>query len=157
MTAILLLFITGALLLAAEVLLPGAIAGILGGIALLLGSIFTFSEFGALAGSLATVGALLLVALMLYLELVWLPRTKLGRAIVVEAKSDGQTHGPLASADIVGQLATAVTPLVPSGYVTIAGKRYEAFCRTGHAATGALLTVVGIDSFRLIVSETQTP
>lgn len=157
MTTIALLFITGALLLAAEVALPGAIAGILGGVALLAGSILTFSEFGPLIGALATVGALVLVFVMLYLELVWLPRTRLGRAMVVEAAVDGQSQPPLASADIVGRPATAETALVPSGYVLIAGKRYEAFCRTGHAARGAALTVVGVDNFRLIVSEIQTP
>lgn len=157
MTAIALLFITGALLLAAEVALPGAIAGIIGGIALLAGSVLAFAEFGALAGSFATFGALLLVAIMLYLELVWLPRTRLGRAMVVEAAVDGQSQPPLASAEIIGRPATAETALLPTGYVLIAGKRYEAFCRSGHAARGAALTVVGVDNFRLIVSELQNP
>jgi membrane-bound serine protease (ClpP class) len=156
MTAIALLFITGALLLAAEVALPGAVAGILGGIALLVGSILTYSEFGALPGTLATVAALLLVLVMLYLELVWLPRTRVGRALVVEAAVDGQSQPPLASSEIVGRAATAETALVPTGYVLIDGRRYEAFCRTGHAVRGAALTVVGVDNFRLIVSETQT-
>ena len=157
MTAIVLLFITGALLLTAEVVLPGAIAGIFGGLALLAASILTFLEFGATAGMLATVGALVLVMVMLYVELVWLPRTRVGRQLVVEATIGGQSQPALAGAEVIGQPATALTALVPSGFVAIAGKRYEAFCRSGHAARGATLTVVGIDNFRLIVSETKTP
>lgn len=157
MTLILLLFITGALLLTAEVFLPGAVAGILGGVALLAGSVLTFIEYGAGIGSLATIAALLLVGALLYAEVVWLPRSKLGRALVVESTIDAQSQPPLASSDIIGQAAIALTTLAPSGFVSIAGKRYEAFCRSGLAARGAALTVVGVDNFRLIVSENKTP
>lgn len=156
MTAIVLLFVTGALLLAAEVLLPGAIAGIIGGMALLLGSVLAFLEYGATIGSGATCAALVLLAAMLYAELVWLPRSKLGRAMVVDATVGGQSQPPVASAEVIGQVATALTTLSPSGFVDIAGRRYEAFSRSGHAVRGARLTVVGVDNFRLIVSENKS-
>lgn len=156
MTAIVLLFVTGALLLAAEVLLPGAIAGIIGGMALLLGSILAFLEYGATMGSVATFAALVLLAAMLYAELVWLPRSKVGRAMVVEATVGGQSQPPVASADVIGQVAVALTTLSPSGFVDIAGRRYEAFSRSGHALRGTRLTVVGVDNFRLIVSENKS-
>ena len=155
MTAIVLLFLTGALLLAAEVMLPGAIAGIIGGVALMLGSALAYLEYGVTVGSVATLAALLLVGAMLYAELVWLPRTKVGRAMVVEATVSGQSQPPPASREVIGQPATALTMLAPSGFVEIAGKRYEAFCRTGLVARGTQLTVVGVDNFRLIVSEKQ--
>lgn len=157
MTAVVLLFIVGVMLLGAEVLLPGAVAGIIGGIALLLGSVLAFSEFGLGIGLLATLAALALVGAMLYVELVWLPRTRVGRDLVVQSTIDAQSQPPIASADVVGQRATALTTLAPSGFVTVGGKRYEAFCRSGLAARGAELTVVGLDNFRLIVSETKTP
>ena len=157
MTAIVLLFVTGSLLLAAEVMLPGAIAGIIGGLALAGGSALAFLEYGTGMGSLATLAALLLLAAMLYAELIWLPRTKVGRALVVESTVGGQSQPPLASNDVIGQVATALTTLAPSGFVAIAGKRYEAYCRSGHAARGAALAVVGVDNFRLIVSETKIP
>lgn len=159
MTAIALLFVTGALLLAAEVFLPGAVAGILGGASLLLGSILTYSQFGAGPGTLASLGALLLVAVVLYAELIWLPKTKFGRGLVVGATIDSRSQpAPAEAADVVGKTATALTALAPSGFVSIEGKRYEAACRSGFVARGASLTVVGVDNFRLIVSEPiQTP
>jgi membrane-bound ClpP family serine protease len=157
MTAILLLFIVGSLLLAAEVVLPGAIAGVLGGIALLAGSVMTFTEFGPATGTLASIGAMVLVGVMLYAELVWLPRSRFGRTMVVEATIDSRSQPPpAAAADVVGQPATALTTLAPSGFVSVGGKRYEAFCRSGHAPRGAALTVVEVDNFRLVVSETKT-
>lgn len=154
MNAIIILFIIGALLLAAEVLLPGAIAGILGGLALLVGSILSFGEFGFTGGVAASGAALALVALMLYLELVVLPKTAVGRKMVVEATVDATSQPPLATlAAVLDQPAEALTPLAPSGYVLVAGHRYEAFCRSGHAAKGAVLRVVGLDNFRLIVTQ----
>ena len=92
MNAIIILFLIGALLLAAEVFLPGAIAGILGGLALLVGSIFSFNEFGLVGGAVASVAALALVALVLYLELVLLPKTAFGRKMVVQAKLDATSQ-----------------------------------------------------------------
>jgi membrane-bound serine protease (ClpP class) len=156
MTAIILLFVTGALLLAAEVFLPGGIAGVIGGLALSGGSFLAFQQYGATVGSIATFAALVLLAIMLYAELVWLPNSRLGRAMVVDATVDGQSQPPLASAEVIGQVATALTPLSPSGFVAIAGKRYEAFSRSGMASRGTQLTVVGIDNFRLIVSENKS-
>jgi membrane-bound ClpP family serine protease len=157
MTAIVLLFVTGSLLLAAEVMLPGGIVGIVGGAALLVGSILAYFEFGMTVGSVATIAALLLVGAMLYVELVWLPRTKVGRAMVVDATIGGQSQPPPATAEVIGQVATALTTLAPSGFVEIGGKRYEAYCRSGLVNRGTQLTVVGLDNFRLIVTEIKTP
>ncbi len=156
MTTIVLLFVCGALLLTAEVFLPGAIAGIVGGAALIFGSILSFVQFGSFGGSVATLTAIVMVGLMLYVELVWLPRTKLGRAMVVEATVSSQSQAPLASADIVGKSGLAVTTLAPSGVVEIAGKRYEAASRSGLVARGAPVTVVGLDNFHLVVTETKS-
>ena len=151
MTAVVLLFVVGSVLLAAEVFLPGGIAGVMGGLALAGGAGLAFSEFGVGGGSLASIGAMLLLGAMLYAELV-----RLGRTMVIEATIDSQSQPPPAvAAEVVGQSAVALTPLVPTGFVTVAGKRYEAFSRTGHAPTGASLTVIGVDNFRLIVSESK--
>lgn len=155
MTLIVLLFVTGALLLAAEVALPGGIAGAIGGVALVAGAVLAFTQFGAGIGTLVTIGALVLLGAMLYAELVWLPRSRLGRGMIVEATVDSQSQPPLASSDVVGRTATALTTLAPSGFVEIAGKRYEAFCRSGLVPRGTVLTVVGVDNFRLVVSETK--
>lgn len=157
MTAIALLFITGALLLAAEVFLPGAIAGIIGACALVLGSWMAFSQYGADIGSVVTFGAVVLVGLTFYAELIWLPRTRFGRRLVIQASIQGASQPQPAQPDVVGKIATALTPLVPSGVVLIEGKRYEAFSRTGQVDRGATLQVVGLDNFRVIVSQTKSP
>ena len=152
MTTLLLLFVVGALLLTAEVFLPGGIAGAAGALALVVGSALAFDQFGLAGGAAACVAAGVLVGLMLYFELVLLPKTKLGRALVVQATVDSTSQPPLARPeDVVDQPAVALTTLAPSGFVDVAGRRFEAFCRSGYAAKGAALRVVGVDNFRLIV------
>ena len=154
MNAILLLFLLGVLLLAAEVFMPGAVLGIFGAAAMLAGCLISFREFGAAGGALATGIALALLGLTLWLELVWLPKSRFGRKLVVQSASDATSQPPLANpGSVVGQPAEALTTLAPSGYVRVAGRRYEAFCQTGHVAKGSALRVVGLDNFRLIVAQ----
>ena len=154
MNAIIILFVIGALLMAAEIFLPGAIAGIIGALALLAGSMLSFREFGFGGGLAASFGALALVGLMLYLELIVLPRTAFGRRMVVSATVDATSQPPPADlAAVIDKPAEAITTLAPSGYVLIDGRRYEAFCRSGHVAKGALLRVIGVDNFRVIVTQ----
>ena len=72
--------------------------------------------------------------------------------MVVRAAVDATSQPPLARPeDVVDQPAVALTPLAPSGFVDVAGRRYEAFCRSGYADKGSTLRVVGVDNFRLIV------
>lgn len=154
MNAIILLFVLGVLLLAGEVFTPGMIMGMCGAVCMAAGSILAFARLGASGGTLATAVSLGLLGLTLYLELVWLPRSRLGRNLVVRSAVDHTSQPPLADPAVVGQSAEAMTPLVPSGFVLVAGRRYEAFSRDGHVPVGAALRVVGLDNFRLIVTKT---
>ncbi|HXQ81435.1 MAG TPA: NfeD family protein [Opitutaceae bacterium] len=155
MTIILLLFIVGIMLLAADVFVSSFIMAAVGGVALLAGCVIAYRDFGVLAAGLAAFAAVALLGGAIYVELVLLPRTRLGRGLVVESTSGSSSQPPVApSAAVVGRPATADTTLAPSGYVLVDGRRYEAFCRTGHVARGEALRVVGMDNFRLIVSKT---
>ncbi len=154
MNAIILLFLLGLLLLAGEVFVPGAVLGILGGAAMLAGCVLSFQQFGPAGGALATVIALALLGLTLYIELIWLPKSRLGKKLVVQSASDATSQPPLAHPEtVVGKTAEALTTLAPSGYVRVEGRRYEAFCQGGHAPKGTALRVVGLDNFRLIVTK----
>jgi len=154
MNAIILLFLLGVLLLAGEVFVPGAVLGILGGLCMAAGCVISFVQLGTGGGIVATVVAVSLLGLMLYVELVWLPKTRFGKKLIVQSTVSATSQPTLADKDaVVGKTAEAVTPLVPSGYVLVEGRRYEAFSQSGHAAKGATLRVTGLDNFRLIVTK----
>ncbi|HTO05305.1 MAG TPA: NfeD family protein [Opitutus sp.] len=155
MTAIVLLFGLGIVLLTFEVVVPGGVLGVLGGLAMLGGCALAFYEYGAGGGGIAVGVALACLALGLFIEFRVLPRTRYGRKLFLNQAVDATSQPLPADATIVvGKFAEAVTVMAPSGYVTIDGRRYDAFSQSGLIAKGATVRVVAVDNFHLIVAKT---
>lgn len=152
MTLIAILFVVGLILLAVEVIVPGGLLGVLGGVSLIAGCVLAFLNFGSRGGVVAVAVAVTLTALLLVIEFLVLPKTRLGKKMFLRAQIAGTSQPMPGTVDLIGQAAVAATTLAPSGYVQVAGKRYEAFCRSGFVEAGATLKVVAMDNFRLIVS-----
>lgn len=154
MTAIIILFLAGILLLALEVFVPGAVLGILGAILIIAGVAVAFGVYGATGGFLALGAGIVLLVLTLYLEFVVLPRTRLARTFSMTATVEGTSQAPVASlAEVLEQSGETETPLSPSGYVMVNGRRYEAFSQSGYLAKGVAVRVTGLDNFRLLVTK----
>lgn len=154
MNLLIVLFLLGIILLALEIVTPGPLCGIAGCICMVLGVVKAFALFGALGGTAAVVLALVALGAVIYLEFVWLPRSRLAKAFTMDTTLHATSQPPPAqSDDVVGREAVAETTLAPGGFVRVGNRRYEAYCRSGHAPAGASLRVVGLDNFRLIVSQ----
>ncbi|MDD3180001.1 MAG: NfeD family protein [Opitutaceae bacterium] len=154
MSNIILLFAVGLVCLFFEVVVPGAVLGILGGIFMLVGCGLAFAEFGAMGGAITVVVALALLGVTFYVEFVLLPKTRLGKKMFLEKSVAGVSQPPHAHPDqVIGQGGEAVTTLAPSGYVVVAGRKYEAFSQSGLVSKGTAITVTGLDNFRLIVTK----
>lgn len=157
MSVIVVLFLIGAALLAAEVVVPGGILGILAALAMLAGIVLAFVNHGSAGGWIAIGSALGLTVLTLSIEFLLLPKTALGRKLFLHAEVKGASQAPVAdTASVVGKSAVADTALAPTGYVVVDGRRYEAYSRSGFVARGESLEVVGLDTFRLIVQKTKS-
>jgi membrane-bound ClpP family serine protease len=156
MSAVVICFVVGIILLALEIVVPGAVLGIAGGISMLAGVVISFSIFGGSGGAIATLVALLALAATVYLEFVWLPKSRFVKGLAVGATQDATSQPKIAEpGDVVGRDAVAQTTLSPSGYVQVLGRRYEAYSQSGLVPAGTQLRVVGVDNFRLIVSKPQ--
>jgi membrane-bound ClpP family serine protease len=157
MTWIILLFTLGILLVALEVIVPGAILGSIGALMIFGGCVIAFLQYGAGGGILALVTALVIGGFALFIEFRILPKTKLGKRafLTKEITAVSQAVGNEAR-NLIGKSAEAVTMLSPSGYVRVEGRQLEAFCQSGQAPVGAKLQITGADNFRLIVSEIKT-
>lgn len=157
MTLIILLFAIGILLIALEVIVPGAILGSIGAVMMFGGCVIAFLEFGTAGGILAFLTAMILGGLALFIEFRILPKTKLGKRafLTKEITAVSQAIGNEAR-ELIGKSAEAITMLSPSGYVRVDGQQFEAFCQSGQAPAGSILQVTGADNFRLIVSEIKT-
>ncbi len=155
MSLIIILFAVGIVLLAFEVVMPGAILGVIGGILMAIGCAAAFVSYGAGGGAIAIISAIVLVTLTICIELVWLPKSKIAKRVTMNATVEGVSQPPLAeSSDIIGRDAVAETTLAPSGYVRVGPQRFEAFSESGFVSAGEKLRVVGLDNFRVIVTKT---
>lgn len=152
MTTILVLFGIGLLMLSLEIFLPGGVLGVMGGLTMLGAVVLTFRDHGIAGGALSLSAALIAVCAVFYIELVVLPKTRLGRGLVLSGEVSGKAT-TAADASLVGRPCEAVTVLAPSGVVTLDGRRFEAFSRDGYVEPGTKLVVHSTDNFRLIVSK----
>jgi membrane-bound ClpP family serine protease len=152
MTLIILLFAIGILLLAAEVMVPGGILGAAGGLMLFAGCVLSFVTLGNTEGLLA-VGVTIIAAItVFYIQFKILPKTRFGKRFFLSREISATSTALKEDArDLIGKAAQSVTVLSPSGYVTIDGKRFEAFSQSGQIAPGTELEVIDANSFQIIV------
>jgi membrane-bound ClpP family serine protease len=157
MTAIIILFLAGILLLAIEVFVPGMIVGIIGGLSIVAGVVTAFSLYGSGGGMLALLCGCVLLGLTLYIEFVVLPKSKLARKLSMQATVEGTSQPAVADLSaVLDQQGETITPLSPSGYISLQGRRFEAFSQSGYLAKGVTVRVTGLDNFRLIVTPKHT-
>jgi len=157
MSIIILLFSLGIVFIAVEVIIPGAILGMIGALLMFAGCVMSFINFGSDGGLVAILVAFGVGGFALFLELKVLPKTALGKRAFLSKEITAVSAAFGADArDLIGKSAEAITMLSPSGYVLVNGERYEAFCQSGQVPSGATLEVVGADNFRLIVSPIQS-
>ncbi len=152
MTLIILLFSIGLALLVLEVMIPGGILGLAGGVLLFIGCIFSFVRLGTTEGLIAICIALAAAAIVFYIQFKILPNTPYGQKFFLKRQIGGSSVILTAEAqDLIGKTAIAVTVLSPSGYVTVSGKRYEAQSQSGQIAPNTELEVTATNSFQLSV------
>ncbi len=153
MTWIILFFAVGITLLTLEVIIPGGILGAIGAVCILASCVVSFGEFGAMGGMIATATIFVLTGLIIWIEFKVFAKTGIGKRAFLSASVDAVSSAYDEDAkELIGKKAEAQTTLAPSGYITINGTRYEAFCQAGLIEAGTALKVVGADSFRLIVA-----
>ncbi len=146
MTLILVLALVGVGAIVAELFVPGGVVGIAGGVALLTSVGLTFAEFGMAAGTGYFV--LLLVFLLAFFR-VWmkkfdsLPITRL--LVLRKELAESSHHSHEEMGDFVGQAATALTPLAPSGKVEIADQVMNARLANGTAEKGETVKVIRVE------------
>lgn len=138
------LWLLGVLLLYVEIYMTGALAGIIGGCAIIAGVALAFWEHGPLAGAGLSAFSLVAGALLL----------KLGaRTLTLERGLDAQ-EGFVGVDDhtaLIGQSGTAATTLRPAGYAMIGGRRVDVVTLGELIEAGTPIEVMDVEGNRVIV------
>ncbi len=152
------LLASGLLLIIAEVVIPGGVAGVIGGLALLGAMGIGLAAFPPPWGFLSAVAIVIFGGIGLLLWVQLFPRSRTGKRITL--RTDGATYkstAPLSPA-LIDATGETVTALRPGGVALIDGKRYDVLADGGEwIATGASIRVSDIRDGNLIVRDATDP
>jgi membrane-bound serine protease (ClpP class) len=148
------------LLLIEALVIPGfGVAGILGLLALLGGLILSTvgdgATFPSMIAAASRLGLSLVVAIIVSLLMLrFLPKTKMGRHLVLQTGLDagsGFTSEPASDHELVGRLGVAVSSLRPAGIADIDGKRIDVVSDGEYIDPGEPICVDRVDGNRVVV------
>ena len=142
------LLIAGALLLLAETVLPGLIAGIIGACCLIAAVVLGYVAHGPTVGTALAlgVGTVTITGTLLWFR--YFPDSRVAKLFI----STG-TVGDLGAGnpELVDQTGVALTNLRPSGTALINGHRVDVVTEGGLIERGAAVKVVAIEGMRTVV------
>jgi len=163
----LLLAAAGVALLVFELFVtPGfGIAGALGIVALVAALVMSLGGGGATAAFWLTAAARVVFALLFALVgalllLRFMPRTPVGRALVLEdtlSSARGYTAAREEEHRLVGRTGRTISPLHPSGFAEIDGERVDVVAEGEHIDPGEPVRVVRVDGNRVVVRRIAQP
>jgi len=152
MVWIVVLLLIGALLLAAETMVPGGVLGFVGGAFILVGVVTAYRElpFSQANWVLAAVSAALVLGTVAWL--VWFPTSRLARHL-----SAHQTVGNLQHdyGHLVDRSGVARTALRPSGIAELDGARRDVITEGEYVEAGAQVVVISVAGSKIVVRATE--
>ena len=148
MELVIALLVAGAILMLAETVLPGMVAGILGAICLLAGVIQGYAEFGPRVGSYILMGVLVAGAVGTMLWLKYFPTSRFAGVFI-----SNQTVGDLGAekTGLLHKTGTALSHLRPSGMALIDGHRVDVVTEGPMIESGTPIKVVATEGLRTVV------
>lgn len=148
MELVITLLVAGAILLFLETILPGMIAGIVGGGCLVAGVIAGYVRFGPATGTYILIGTAAGVVGGFCLWARLLPGSRMGRAIISKG-----VVGEIGAdrPELLHQTGTAFTQLRPSGTALINGRRVDVVADGALIEKGAPVRVVAVEGMRVVV------
>lgn len=153
------LFVLAILIFFVDLFIPtgGVLIGVTGVLA--LGAIVLAFMHSVSTGLWMIIGTFLAIPLMFWAFIELWPKTPVGKRLIVSPeKADDFVWSDAKNADpktLIGAVGIVVDELLPSGFVKIHNRKYEAITETGPIDSGKPVKVVGLDLGRLVVVETN--
>jgi len=148
MELVITLLVIGAILLLLETVLPGMIAGIIGGCCLLAGIVIAYRDLGAQAGTWILFGTIAALIVGFCVWAKFFPTSRFGRIFISTAVS-GEIRNE--QPQLLHQTGKAATQLRPSGAAIINGTRVDVVSEGSHIEKGTPIKVIAIEGLRVVV------
>lgn len=140
----------GLLLIVAEIFLPGGVLGLAGGGCLIAAAVIAFEQFGPAGGFLFTLAEVVLGAVVVLQAVRWIPKTPLGRGLVLDSAIEGSAPAK-ENAALLGREGVAITPLRPAGAARVDGRRLDVVTEGGLIEPGTPVKVIAVEGMRVVV------
>lgn len=140
-TTIIILAVIGILAFLFELVLPGGILGVAGGICMIVAVVLSYMEFGSVWGTVALLSMLTFSAVMTWIWMKLFHRLPFTKKLVLDA-AVGSDDELKARQSIVGQTGEAITDIRPSGRAKIGGERLDVMSESGVIEKGKTVEVV---------------
>lgn len=142
------LVLIGVILLVAEALLPGMIAGVLGFGCLVGAVVVGYTRYGSVVGHCVLAGVSLGLVAGTLAWFRYFPDSRFGRLFISKRViGDIGAERP----ELLGQEGTAHSLLRPSGMAVIGGQRVDVVTEGGLVEPGTPIKVVAIEGMRVVV------
>jgi len=148
MALVIILLVVGGILLLLETMLPGMVAGVIGGCCLIAGIFLSYSRFDARTANLILVVVLMVLVGGFAGWIKFFPDTRVGR-VFVSKRVVGNIYAQ--RPELLHQAGVAYSPLRPSGTALINGKRVDVVTEGPFVEGGMPIKVVAIEGVRVIV------
>ncbi len=142
------LILMGALLVFAEIFLPGMVAGLLGGLCLLSAVFVGYAQFHSPFNHLLALGILTSLGVGFVVWVLFFPDSSLGQRFASKKIIGGLGNERVA---LLGCEGHAVTDLRPSGIALIGGHRVDVLSEGGYLVKGTLIKVIATEGMRVVV------
>lgn len=151
MVLVITLLLVGAVLLLAETVLPGMIAGILGVLSLIAGVAVGYQEFGTATGNWILLGTLAGLAVGFVMWVKYFPSSRFGQLYASKGVvGDIGTERP----ELIGESGVAHTALRPAGVAVIGGQRVDVVTEGAMIEQGEAVRVIAVEGLRVVVRKT---
>ncbi|MCE5341922.1 MAG: hypothetical protein LLF92_12490 [Planctomycetaceae bacterium] len=154
--ALILIIICG-ILFAVEFFIPSFGLIFMLAVCFLAGGISIFFKISTNAGWLGVVVSAILVPAVFFIFYKILPHTSAGKSLMLDAPKGKKTGEGIPDSEqlqhLLGQNATAASPLRPVGMCEFDGKRFECVAESGYVEKGKNVKVIKVEGTQLTVRE----
>ena len=143
------LLAAGMLLIGAEIFVPGAVLGTLGGLSL-FGAVIVAFGISSQIGFYTLFGVLILTVLTVTAWIKFFPRSRVGQKMTLSENGTAFKASESKQA-LLGKTGTAYSALRPAGFALIEGQRIDVIAEGGIIDKGLPIVVIKVEGNRVVV------
>lgn len=142
----------GLFLIGMEIFIPGGVAGLFGGLALIGAAITGFMVFGPQGGTLSLGLIILLCGVCFYLWLRFFPATPMGKRLILHSHENPVSGAEAGLDSLLGADGVTLSSLHPSGIALFGERRVDVVTDGLYVEANERVRVDQIEGNRIVVS-----